>query len=326
MIPDSVARIAEDIRAMRVRGASRIAKAAAEALLLAAREYRGESVEEFSRYMVGVGRLLLSTRPTAVSLPNAVRFVLAALREGFSSVEEARSAVEKRCEQLATYIDRAVERIAEIGSGVLRSGDVVLTHCNSVAAVSVLVRAHRKGKEVRVYATETRPRFQGLVTYRMLSEAGVDVTLIPDSAVRSVIREVDKVVVGADAVAANGAVVNKIGTSLIALAAKERGADFYVAAETYKFSPHTVVGELVVIEERSPLEVVDESFIRAHPRLAVRNPSFDVTAPEYITAIITEVGLIPPTAAAIVLEEVYGSLPVSGESNLFWGPEEDSAL
>ncbi|MEM1516001.1 MAG: ribose 1,5-bisphosphate isomerase [Thermofilum sp.] len=325
MIPESVARVADDIKAMRVRGASRIAKAAAEALLLAAREYRGGSVEDFSRYMVSVGRLLVSTRPTAVSLPNAVRYVLAALRGGFSSVEEARAAVEKRCEQLASYIDRAVERIAEIGSGVLRSGDVVLTHCNSVAAVSVLVRAQQKGRAVRVYATETRPKFQGLVTYRMLSEAGVDVTLIPDSAVRSVMREVDKVIVGADAVAANGAVVNKIGTSLIALAASERGVDFYVAAETYKFSPYTVVGELVVIEERSPSEVVEESFIRAHPRLAVRNPSFDVTAPEYITAIITEVGLIPPTAAAIVLEEVYGSGPVSGEP-LLWSPEEDAAL
>lgn len=325
MIPEGVVKIADDIKAMQVRGASRIAKAAAEALRIAAKEYHGSSVEEFSRYMVSVGKLLLSTRPTAVSLPNAVRYVLSVLRERFPSIEEAKAAVEQRCEQFASYVDRAVERIAEIGSGVVRSGDIVLTHCNSLAAVSVLVQAHKRGKALRVYATETRPRFQGLITYRMLSEAGVDVTLVPDSAVRSVMREVDKVLVGADAVSANGAVVNKVGTSLIALAAAERGVDFYVAAETYKFSPYTVVGELVVIEERDPLEVVEEDVLRAHPRLTVRNPSFDVTAPEYITAIITEAGVIPPTAAAIILEEVYGSGSVS-EEVLHWRLEEDSAL
>lgn len=324
MIPPEVERIAEDIRAMRIRGASRIAKAAAEALLIAAQEYRGGSLEDFTGYMARAGRLLLSTRPTAVSLPNAVRYVLLALRGQFSSVEEARAAVAKRCRELIGYVDSALERIAEIGSGLIQSGDVVLTHCNSAAAVGVLVRANKKGKLVKVYATETRPKFQGLLTYRALSESGVDVTLIPDSAVRSVMREVDKVVVGADAVAANGAVVNKIGTSLIALAAAERGVDFYVAAETYKFSPYTVVGELVEIEERSPLEVVEEWVLQAHPRLTVRNPSFDVTAPEHITAIITEVGVIPPTAAAIVLESVYGNEPLGRELSPELIPEEDS--
>ena len=307
-VPEEVARIASDIREMRVRGAGRIAKAAATALMVAAERYPGSDAREFREYIRRVAELLLKTRPTAVSLPNAVSYVVGPLLRAphVGSVEEARRLVVERASSFIRYADEALERIAEIGSRLVRDGDVVLTHCNSLAVVSIIKRAAQRGKRVSVYATETRPLFQGHVTARMLLEAGVDVTLIPDSSVRSLIRRVDKVIVGADAVAANGAVVNKIGTSLIALIAREHGVDFYVATETYKFSPFTLSGEPVVIEERPPTEVVPQEFLDKHPRLRVLNPSFDVTPPGYITGIITEVGVIPPSAALLVLEEIYG--------------------
>ncbi len=303
-IPGEVLKIAEDIRTMRVRGAGRIARAAAYALKLAAQRYGGcRDAKDFIKYMKSVAEILGSTRPTAVSLHNSLRFVLSRIeREG--SFDQMVERAIKAAEEFIDSSINAERRIGELGSNLLEEGDTVLTHCNSSAALSVIKTAHKRGMKLRVYATETRPKFQGLISYQDLKNAGVPVTLIPDSAVRFFMREVDKVVVGADTVTANGAVVNKVGTSLIALAAHEARVRFYVAAETYKFSPATVLGELVFIEERPPEEVLPREVFES---LRVRNPAFDITPPEYIDAIITEKGVIPPKAAIMILMEEYGA-------------------
>ncbi len=306
-LPKEVYEIAEDIKTMRIRGAGRIARAAAKALRIAAEKYSGpERPEAFIKYMERAARLLKSTRPTAVSLPNAVNYVMRVLRERrFDSVEDAIKAVVEQAERFIEYSRKATQRIGEIGSRLLQDGDRVLTHCNSSAALSVIIEAWRRGKDLEVYATETRPKFQGHITVTKLSEAGLTVTLVPDSSVRYLMKRLDKVVVGADTVTANGAVINKIGTSQIALAAKEHNVNFFVAAESIKFSPHTVIGELVKIEERSPLEVVPKEYLDRNPGIVIRNPAFDVTPPEYIDAIITELGVIPPQAAIMILVEEY---------------------
>jgi ribose 1,5-bisphosphate isomerase len=119
-------------------------------------------------------------------------------------------------------------------------------------------------------------------------------------------REIDMVIVGADAVTVNGAVVNKIGTSQIALAAHERRANMVVAAETYKFAPRTILGELIPIEEREPEEVLPREMAEKLPCVRVRNPVFDVTPPEYIDLIITEAGAIPPQMAYIIIRDLLG--------------------
>ncbi|MGB9786476.1 MAG: ribose 1,5-bisphosphate isomerase [Infirmifilum sp.] len=307
-LPEEVVEIARDIKDMRIRGAGRIARAAARALSMAVEKYSGDDLEDFRRYIGFVAEYLVKTRPTAVSLPNAVSFVVNPFFKArdLKSVQEARRMLLERASAFIKYSEDALERIAEIGSRLVQDGDNILTHCNSEAVASIIRRAIREGKNIKVFATETRPLYQGHITARMLLDAGADITLIPDSSIRSIIRRIDKVIVGADTVTANGAVVNKIGTSLIALIAHERRTDFYVATETYKFSPYTVWGEPVVIEERAPTEVASQEFLDKHPKLKILNPSFDVTPSSYITGIITEIGLIPPNAALLVLEEVYG--------------------
>ncbi|RLE56289.1 MAG: ribose 1,5-bisphosphate isomerase [Thermoprotei archaeon] len=308
-VPSEVLKIADDIRSMRVRGAGRIARAAARALMIAAEKCSISDRNELMKYMEYCSNILLSTRPTAVSLPNAIAYVMYRLKTAYEqgkSTSELIDVVIKAATEFIKYSEEATKKIGEIGAKLIEDGDVVLTHCNSAAAVAVIVQAHREGKRIGVYATETRPKFQGYITTQWLIEAGLRVHLIPDSAVRYFMKKITKVVVGADTVAANGAVINKVGTSLIALAAKEAGVPFYVAAETYKFSPATVTGELVIIEERDPTEVVPEDYLKRNPRITVRNPSFDVTPPEYITAIITEYGVIPPQAAILILREHYG--------------------
>jgi len=299
---EEVRKIATDIKTMKVRGAGRIAREAARALLLVARRSKAKSSEEFLREISEASRILLSTRPTAVSLSNAIRFVTRDLKadEDLASLREQ---VGIRAREFIKSSLEAVKRIGEIGAKRIQDGDVVLTHCNSQAALSVIITAFRQGKKVEAIVTESRPRLQGRLSARQLLAAGVPTTMIVDSAVRFIMKEVDKVVVGADSIASNGAVINKIGTSQIALAAHEARVLFFVAAETYKFHPGTLIGELVQIEERDPSEVVD---VKKFPGLKVRNPAFDVTPPEYVDLIITERGVIPPSAAYSVMKEVFG--------------------
>jgi ribose 1,5-bisphosphate isomerase len=151
-----------------------------------------------------------------------------------------------------------------------------------------------------------RPRNQGHITIRTLNDAGIKTNFIVDSAVRSFINDVDLVIVGADAVTVNGAVVNKIGTSQVAHTAAEARVNVIVAAETYKFAPRTVVGELIRIEERPPGEVLADEIAKTLPHVTVRNPAFDVTPAEYIDLIVTEQGAIPPQMAYVIIREYLG--------------------
>jgi len=306
-IPAKTLEIAHDIKTMRIRGAGRIARAAAEALKIAAKEYKGGDVEEFKKYLKHTAKILLETRPTAVSLPNAITLIISRIeRTKSNDIEELKNEIVRVADEFIEYSRRAVEIIGNIGAKRIEDGDTILTHCNSTAAASIIINAHRQGKRIKVYATETRPKFQGHITSKVLSKEGIGVTLITDSAVRFFMKDVDKVIVGADTVTANGAVVNKIGTSQIALIAHEARVRVFVAAETYKFSPLTVIGELVVIEERDPTEIVPREYLLKNPNVIVRNPAFDVTPPEYIDAIITERGMIPPRAAILVLRDIIG--------------------
>lgn len=298
---DRLLGIAEKIRSMEIRGAGRIARAAAEALRDYATSLDAKSLDEFNSEMKMAAEILLNTRPTAVSLSNAIMMVM---KYRANDLASARQAVIFNANRFIESSQKAVERIGEIGSRRIRDGDIVLTHCNSMAALSVIGMAHKAGKKIKVIATESRPRYQGILTIGMLDDLGIETELIVDSAVRSVMNEVDLVVVGADVVTANGTLVNKIGTAQIALCAHEARTSFMVAAETYKFSPMTILGELVPIEERSPAEVLPDRSKYTHVR--VRNPAFDVTPHQYIDLICTEVGAISPEMSYLIIKERLG--------------------
>ena len=297
---------AEKIKKMEIRGAGRIARAAVAALMDHAASAGACGIPSFRNDMREAAALLQSTRPTAVSLPNAIHKVMRSLEENLPTVPEMREHFIEACRDFITSSETAVERIGTIGARHIQDGDTILTHCNSEAALACLIAAHRKGISFEVYATEVRPGNQGLLTLETLNEACIPTVYIVDSAVRCIMREIDMVIVGADAVTVNGAVVNKIGTSQIALAAHERKANMVVAAETYKFAPRTVLGEFIQIEEREPEEVLAAEIAGKLPFVRVRNPVFDVTPPEYIDLIITEEGAIPPQMAYIILRDLLG--------------------
>jgi ribose 1,5-bisphosphate isomerase len=221
-------------------------------------------------------------------------------------LEEARNRVIRAADRFIRSSRGAVERIGEIGAHHIGDGETILTHCNSEAALSCILAAARQGKDFEVFVTEVRPGNQGLLTLRVLSDAGIPAHYIVDSAVRHFMNRIDRVFVGADAVAVNGAVVNKIGTSQVALAAHEARAPFIVAAETYKFAPRTTLGELVEIEERGGEEILPRAEAAGLPGVTVHNPVFDVTPAAYIDLIVTEEGAIPPSLAYIIIREFLG--------------------
>jgi ribose 1,5-bisphosphate isomerase len=298
---DQVLETAEKISSMKVRGAGRIATAAAASLRDFSMTLEVKSLDEFNAELENAANLLLKTRPTAVSLSNAIRMVR---KYKAGDVDGARQAVVLNANNFIENSQKAVEKIGQIGSRRIRDGDTILTHCNSQAAISVISAAHSSGKKIKVIATESRPRFQGITTIGMLDKLGIETELIVDSAARSVMNEVDLVVVGADVITANGTLVNKIGTAQIALCAREARTSFMVAAETYKFSPKTILGELVTIEEREPMEVLPD--ISKYRHVKVRNPAFDVTPHQYIDLICTEAGAISPEMSYLIIRERLG--------------------
>jgi len=302
-VADNVRKTAESIRDMTIRGAGKIARAGASAMGDFAKNYKGNSLEEFRKEVRECSEILIASRPTAVSLWNGVKATMRGLSSA-ETLDEARESVIFNSEEFVKISSMAVETISKMGANRIKSGDVILTHCNSKAAIGVIKEAHRQGKDIKVYATESRPWRQGILTVNELAEAGIDTTLIIDSAVRSVMKEVDKIFVGADTITSHGALINKIGTSQIALAAHEARVQFYVCSETYKFSSATIFGDMVTIEERSIDEVVKKGEIP--DSVKIYNPVFDSTPAAYIDAIITDVGVIHPGSVYDVMIRQLG--------------------
>ncbi|WP_348610491.1 ribose 1,5-bisphosphate isomerase [Halobaculum rarum] len=297
---------AADIATMEIRGAATIARAAADAIAAQARETADETADpaEFERTMRRTGRRLYDTRPTAVSLPNALRYTLG--RMDGDDVDTLRHSLLEAATAFTDRLDRAQRDLGRVGANRLRDGDTVMTHCHSTDALSCIEHAVKQGKDISAIVKETRPRNQGHITASELRDLGVDVTLIVDSAARRCLDDADHVLVGADSIAADGGVVNKIGTSGLAVNARERGVPIMVAAQTIKLHPDTLTGHTVEIEMRDEAEVIDADAREEIGEITVENPAFDVTPPRYVDAIVTESGQFPPESIVTLMRELFG--------------------
>ncbi len=294
----TVEEIVEKIENMEIRGAALIGRAGAVALKKALNRYEGNDLEDFRSYVDEQKERILNTRPTAVTLYNALDHVL---KGEIDEIESAKEMITKSADDFVERSNKAAEKIAEYGGKRINDGDTILTHCNSSLALGAIKYAWDNDKEIDVIATESRPKRQGYITVRELAEHGIPVTLIVDSAVRYFMPIIDQVYIGADTIASNGAVINKIGTSQVALCAHESRVPVTVCAETYKFSRETAFGELVEIEERDPSEIADPS---EFPGVDIRNPVFDATPEDYIDSIVTEEGIISPSSAYRIIKEM----------------------
>jgi methylthioribose-1-phosphate isomerase len=318
--------VADAIQKMVVRGAPAIGAAAAYGMLLAARIYAAcgastdsrvagaacpvsQQFDQFKQQLVLAAEELRRTRPTAVNLEWALQRVLAAV-EQTGSPAEAVQVLEREAALIASEDVEANRAIGKFGATLIKDGDHIITHCNAGAlatvdygtALGVIRAAHEEDKRIHVYADETRPYLQGarLTTWELMQD-GIPVTLITDNMAAWVMaaKKADLVIVGADRVAANGDVANKIGTYGLAVLAKFHKIPFYVAAPLSSIDLSIASGQDIVIEERAPEEVTHVAGQQVAPTgVTVFNPAFDVTPAALITAVITEKGVFKGSAAA----------------------------
>jgi methylthioribose-1-phosphate isomerase len=288
--------VCEAIRTLAVRGAPAIGVAGAMGLVVSLEPFARDTPDRFGSRLRAHADAIRATRPTAVNLPWAIDRLLGA--SGALADPGARLAAMRREADALLREDRAMcEAIGRHGAPLLPDGARVLTHCNAGAlatagigtALAPVYVAVRERRAVRVFADETRPLLQGSrLTAWELERAGVPVTVLPDGAAASLLASgaVDLVLVGADRIAANGDVANKIGTYGVALAARHHGVPFYVAAPTSTLDPHTPDGAAIPIEHRSPDELlrIDGGGVEAH------NPAFDITPAAFVTGYITDRG------------------------------------
>jgi ribose 1,5-bisphosphate isomerase len=303
-VVDEVHGVAADIGSMEIRGAATIADAAARALGVQAAESEADEPSTFRAQLRAAARVLYDTRPTAVSLPNALRYVFRDV-EG-TTVEELRTSVRASVAEFRDRLDTAQNDLGRVGANRLRDGDTVMTHCHSTDVLACIETAVEQGKSLSAYVKETRPRNQGHITADALADIGVDVTLIVDSAARRYLNDVDHVLVGADSIAADGSVINKIGTSGLAVNARDRGTPIVCAAQTIKLHPGTLTGHTVDIEMRAESEVIDAEQAAKIGDPTVLNPAFDVTPPRYVDAIVTERGQYPPESIVTLMRDLFG--------------------
>jgi ribose 1,5-bisphosphate isomerase len=287
MIP-AVKKIIEDIRDLKIQGARYIAKSALDAQILIAKKSKAKTMKELSKEMKDARESLEKVRATEPTLRNYLSLLFKEIEsKNPDKIDNLRKLVIEISNEIIKKREDADEKIWLYGSRKVPDGGKVLVHCHSTTVVNILKKAWKDGKRFEVFSTETRPRYQGRKTAKELGEAKIPVTQIVDSAVGTVMKKIDLVLVGADAVTSEGAVVNKIGTKVIAMVAQYYGKPFYVCCSTFKIDPMTRLGFLEKIEERPPEELdFKEKGVK------IFNPAFDVTNPKLIHGIITEEGVI----------------------------------
>jgi methylthioribose-1-phosphate isomerase len=300
--------VAEAIRNMTVRGAPVIGAAAGFGLALAANESLAQSTTRFLSDLETAAKTLKTSRPTAANLPWAVDRVLRVAHAASGSVNDLRALVLAEAQQIADEDVAVNKRMGKHGAALIDDGDTIIHHCNTGAlavvdwgtALGVIHTAHEQGKRLHVLVDETRPRLQGSrLTAWELGQYGIPYEIICDNMAGYFLRsgQVQKVLFGADRIAANGDVANKIGTYMLALAAHDNGVPVYSVAPRSSIDLTIADGRFISIEERDPDEVLGIQFHgeRVAPEGAkARNPAFDVTPNRLITAIVTENGIVRP--------------------------------
>ena len=300
--------VAQAIRELKVRGAPAIGVTAAMGVALGAQSVDADEYSSFVKQVDAICDHLAASRPTAVNL----FWAIARMKQKLASLKGMPIAEIKRdlIRESQSILDEDIalcKAMGRHGATVIQNGQTILTHCNAGAlatagygtALGVIRAAWEQGKQIRVIADETRPVLQGArLTAWELMQDKIPVTLIADNMAGSLMRQgnIQVCVVGADRIAANGDVANKIGTYSVAVLARAHGIPFYVAAPYSTIDLATKTGAEIPIEERNPLEVT--SIHGSHPvapsGVAVYNPAFDVTPAELITGIITERGIFKP--------------------------------
>jgi ribose 1,5-bisphosphate isomerase len=283
-------RIIADIRALKIQGATKIAGSGVKCIEITARKSAAKNRGAFFSELQFLSERLSNARPTEPALRNAIKSVLLRVQiyEDFDTIKKYTIQV---CTNYIKELKTMINKIADIGSNQIKDSEKILTHCHSEHVIAILKAAKKQGKAFEVYVTETRPKYQGIITAKKLLNSGIKVTYCIDAAIGYIMTDVTKVLVGCDAILADGSIVNKRGTFPIAVTANKFGVPVVVAGGTYKFDAQTILGQPEPVEHRDPSEVINP---RTLPKAQILNPAFDITPAEYVHSLVTEKGITKP--------------------------------
>lgn len=296
---DIITKTAEDIKSLKIQGASNTRKKALIAISTATENSNAKNSNQFRKEFLKNCKKLFNARPTEPELRTAIRLLKKLISNSDLSVGEMKEIILKTIEKYEENILKAMKDMAKFGSKMIKKNSTILLICHSRSVINMLIKS--KSKIKKVYCCETRPRYQGRETARDLAKAGLDVTLIVDNAASTVMKECDYFFSGADAFLADGDVINKIGTNQISTCCKKYDTQHYVVCSTHKFEPSSFFGKDTPIELRNTKEVLEKK-IR---NVKVINPAFDRTDSSLIEGIICEKGIFPPE---ILASRLYSKL------------------
>ena len=317
----SAGEMAEAIQTMAIRGAPALGVAGAMGLALEARRLFPKNKTDYRAELREAAKMLRSARPTAVNLSWGVERLLALVNSSAIAESDLADRLREEAQKMAEEDVATNLRMAEFGASLIADGDTILHHCNtgSLAAVDwgtalgAIRYAFESGKKIHLLVDETRPRFQGArLTAWECQQYGIPFEVIPDNAAGYFLHrgEVQKVMFGSDRVAANGDVVNKVGTYMLSLAAHANGVPVYPVFPISTLDMSLAAGDLIPIEERDPQEVTAVSFAGepVYPaRVAVHNPAFDLTPAELVSAWVTDRGIVQKPFGQNIQQFIYNN-------------------
>ncbi len=293
--------LAKKFQTYEIASADGTAIAAASAIKDFTLQIKAKSSKNLFDQIKAAAYSLREARQSSAALQNCLDYIEGTAQNAYYSktpLKMMRRLVADACDEFVARIAAAKERIGDIGSKRIRSGNKILTLCRSTTVLEILKKVVEQGKEIQVFVAESRPDLEGRLLANEVAALGIPVTLLTDFAVRIFLPDIDIMLAGGEAIAASGAIVSKVGTATLAELCHDARVRVLIALGSYKFSQQTILGRLITLEEGNPDQVVPHSEING--LVTVRNPLFDVTGHEHIDAFITERGIIPPQGAYLI--------------------------
>lgn len=301
-----------DITSLKIQGATNVAKYGVKILKEFVFRHRDLPLNELWKQMKKAERLIYNSRATEPAMRNGLEYLLTKAeveRDEKGTDMDLAESIGIYAEEYLELLANSKKKISEIGAKRIANWDdpddfTIFTHCHSSVTTGILLKAWEEGRKFNVVCTETRPRYQGRMTANELIEAGIPTKMVVDSAMRWAVRthDIKMIITGADAITSEGTVLNKIGSRLLALVAREMHIPYYVATPLLKFNPDTAFGVLEEIDMRSYKEVWEDK----PETLKILNPAFETVSRRYIDGLITEAGIYPAT---IVFSVFYNTYP-----------------
>ena len=305
---EELRKVADDIVNLSIQGATNIAIEGVKAVAAYTQRLPETMREEdFLKKFAEARHIIRETRPTEPAMQNGLTKLRYDVEHHLGSgVGDLQEILRTSSIEYIKLLKSTKKRIIEIGADLIQDGYTVMTHCHSSLSSATIIKAFQDGKDIKAISTETRPRYQGRKTALELVGAGIPTTQVVDSAMRWAMRKmnVDLIIIGMDAITSLGTVINKIGSRLLALAAKESDIPLFVSGSLLKFDSDTMIGKRTIIEQRA-VEEITKDWPQKPEGLRVLNPAFESVSREYIDGLICESGIFPPEHVSKLVHESY---------------------